>query len=111
MNASFSVTEEVFFLSEISGAHVKCNGRKLGKLADVIAVDQGKLAEITQLQIKPPFGDPAMIVPYTAVRSLRHGVVVIELADPKSYVRELAPDEVLVSDYLFDKKVLDLERF
>jgi DNA-directed RNA polymerase subunit F len=109
MNASFSVTEEVFFLSEIIGAHVKCNGRKLGKLADVIAVDQGKLAEITQLQIKPPFGDPAMIVPYTAVRSLRHGVVVIELADPKSYVRELAPDEVLVSDYLFDKKVLDLE--
>jgi CBS domain-containing protein len=109
MNASFSVTEEVFFLSEIIGARVKCNGRKLGKLADVIAVDQGKLAEITQLQIKPPFGDPAMIVPYTAVRSLRHGEVVIELADPKSYVRELAPDEVLVSDYLFDKKVLDLE--
>ena len=109
MNASFSVTEEVFFLSEIIGARVKCNGRKLGKLADVIAVDQGKLAEITQLQIKPPFGDPAMIVPYTAVKSLRHGEVVIELADPKSYVREPAPDEVLVSDYLFDKKVLDLE--
>ena len=109
MIASFSVTEEVFFLSEIIGARVKCNGRKLGKLADVIAVDQGKLAEITQLQIKPPFGDPAMIVPYTAVRSLRHGEVVIELADPKSYVREPAPDEVLVSDYLFDKKVLDLE--
>ena len=109
MIASFSVTEEVFFLSEIIGARVKCNGRKLGKLADVIAVDQGKLAEITQLQIKPPFGDPAMIVPYTAVKSLRHGEVVIELADPKSYVREPAPDEVLVSDYLFDKKVLDLE--
>src|ERR1035437_9653784 len=105
MNASFSVTEEVFFLSEIIGARVKCNGRKLGELADVIAVDQGKLAEITQLQIKPPFGDPAMIVPCSAVRSLSHREVVIELADPKSYVREPGPDEVLVSDYLFSKKV------
>lgn len=102
-------TEEVFFLSEIIGARVLCNSRKLGKLADVIAVDQGKLAEITQLQIKPPFGEPAMLVPYAAVRSMSHGKVVIELADPKGYVREPAPDEVLVSDYLFDKKVLDIE--
>jgi CBS domain-containing protein len=109
MIANQSIPEEVFFLSDIVGARVRCNGRKLGRLADVIAVDQGKLAEITQLQIKPPFGDPAMIVPYLAVRSLSRREVVIELADPKSYVREPAPDEVLVSDYLFDKKVLDIE--
>ncbi|MGA2170646.1 MAG: CBS domain-containing protein [Terracidiphilus sp.] len=109
MIASIGIPEEVFFLSEIVGARVLCNGRKRGKLTDVIAVDQGKLAEITQLQIKPPFGDPAMLVPYSAVRSLSHREVVIELADPKSYVREPAPDEVLVSDYLFDKKVLDIE--
>ncbi len=69
--------EEVIFLSEIVGARVLCNGRKLGKLADVIAIDQGKLADITHLQIKPPFGDPAMLVPYSAVRSLSHREVVI----------------------------------
>lgn len=56
--ATPGISEEVFFLSEIIGARATCNGRKLGKLADFIAVDQGKLAEITQLQIKPPFGDP-----------------------------------------------------
>jgi magnesium transporter len=104
-----NVVEEVFFLSEIIGARAMCNGRKLGRLVDVIAVDQGKLAEITQLQIKPPFGDPAMLVPYSMVSSLSHRQVVIELTDPKSYVREPAPDEVLVRDYLFDKKVLDME--
>jgi magnesium transporter len=107
--AAPGIAEEVFFLSEIIGARALSNGRKLGRLVDVIAVDQGKLAEITQLQIKPPFGDPAMLVPYSAVRSLGHRQVVIELADPKSYVREPGPDEVLVSDYLFDKKVLDIE--
>jgi CBS domain-containing protein/sporulation protein YlmC with PRC-barrel domain len=109
MIANPSIPEEVFFLSEILGARAICSGRKLGRLVDVIAVDQGKLAEITQLQIKPPFGDPAMLVPYSAVRSLSRRGVVVELADPKSYVREPAPDEVLVSDYLFDKKVLDIE--
>ncbi|MGA2753440.1 MAG: CBS domain-containing protein [Terracidiphilus sp.] len=107
--AAPTTAEEVFFLSEIIGARVICNGRKLGRLVDVIAVDQGKIAEITQLQIKPPFGDPSMLVPYSAVRSLSHREVVIELDDPKSYVREPGPDEVLVSDYLFDKKVLDIE--
>jgi sporulation protein YlmC with PRC-barrel domain len=109
MAAVPGITDEVLFLSEIVGVRVLCNGRKLGKLADVIAVDQGKLAEITQLQIKPPFGDPSMLVPYSAVRSLSHHEVVIELADPQSYVREPGPDEVLVSDYLLDKKVLDIE--
>ena len=103
------VFEETFFLSEIIGAKAICNGRKLGRLVDVIAVDQGKLAEITQLRIQPPFGDPAMLVPYSAVRSLSHREVVVELADPKSYIREPASDEVLVRDYLFDKKVLDIE--
>lgn len=58
------VSEEMFFLSEIIGARTICQGRKLGKLVDVVAVDQGKLAEIMQLQIKPPFGEPAMMIPY-----------------------------------------------
>jgi CBS domain-containing protein/sporulation protein YlmC with PRC-barrel domain len=104
-----AVSEEVLFLSAIIGARAICNGRKLGRLVDVIAVDQGKVAEITQLQIKPPFGDPAMLIPYSAVKSLRHHELIVELTDPKSYVREPSPDDVLVRDYLFDKKVLDIE--
>jgi CBS domain-containing protein/sporulation protein YlmC with PRC-barrel domain len=109
MIATPGIAEEVLFLSEILGARVICNGRKLGRLEDVIAVDQGKIAEITQLQIKPPFGDPAMLIPYAAVRSLSSREVILDLADPKSCVREPAPEEILVSDYLFDKKVLDIE--
>jgi len=103
------VSEEMFFLSEIVGARAICQGRKIGKLVDVVAVDQGKLAEIMQLQIKPPFGEPAMMIPYSAVRSLSRREVIVEMADPKAFVREPSPDEVLVRDYLFDKKVLDME--
>ncbi|MFP5236446.1 MAG: magnesium transporter MgtE N-terminal domain-containing protein [Acidobacteriota bacterium] len=35
--------------------------------------------------------------------------MVIELAEPRNYIREPAADEVLVKDFLFDKKVLDIE--
>lgn len=108
-NAAPIVSEEMFFLSEIIGARAMCQGRKLGRLVDVVAVDQGKLAEIVQLQIKPPFGEPAMMIPYSAARSLSRREVIVELADPKAFVREPSPDEVLVRDYLFDKKVLDIE--
>jgi CBS domain-containing protein len=104
-----NVSEEVLFLSEIIGARAFCKGRKIGKLTDVIAIDHGKLAEITQLQIKPPFGDPAMFIPYSAASLVNHREVLFEMDDPKSYVRELASDEVLLRDYLFDKKVLDIE--
>lgn len=103
------ISEEVLFLSEIIGARAIWQGRKLGKLVDVIAVDQGKVAEITQLEIKPPFGDPTMLIPYSAVKSLSHREALVELPDPKSYVREPSADDVLVRDYLFDKKVLDIE--
>lgn len=103
------VVEEIFFLSEILGARVTVNRRKLGKLVDVIAVDQGKVAEITHLQIHRPFGEPAMIIPYSAVRLLSRREVAVELEDMNRYVREPVADEVLVSDYLFDKKVLDME--
>lgn len=109
MAATPGIAEEVLFLSEIIGARAMCNGRKLGKLEDVIAVDLLKVAEITHFKIQPPFGDPAMLIPYSEVRSLNSRKVVFELADAKQYVRELAPGEVLVSDYLFDKKVLDIE--
>lgn len=108
-SALMNAAEEIFFLSEIIGARAICNGRKIGKLADVIATDQGKLAEVTQLQIRRPFGDPAMFIPYSIVNSLSRREVVFEVVDPRAYVRDPEADEVLLKDFLFDKKVLDIE--
>lgn len=101
--------EEMFFLSELIGARAVCNGRKLGRLADVIAVDQGKFAEVSALAIKPPFGDPEMLFPYSAVVALNRRQIVLDVDDPKVYVRQPEAGEVLVKDFLFDKKVLDME--
>ena len=49
--------EEIFFLTDLLGARVYLNDRKIGKLEDMIALDQGKVAEVTHFEIARPFGE------------------------------------------------------
>jgi len=101
--------EEVLFLTELLGAQAYLNGKKAGKLEDLIAVDRGKLAEVTHFQIARPFGDPPLRVPVPKVlRFGAHGFI-LDIADAKSCERALLAEEVLLKDYLLDKKVLDME--
>lgn len=101
--------EEVLFLTEVLDAHVYFNGKKAGKLEDLIAVDHGKFAEITQFQVSRPFGDPAFLIPIQKVLSFGPRGFILDIDNPKAYERALAPNEVLLRDYLLDKKVLDME--
>lgn len=101
--------EETFFLTELLGARAWRDGRKIGKLNDIIAVDQGKVAEITHFQIARPFGSPSLLVPLQKVRSFSPHEIVLDIENQESYVRALAPGEILLEDYLLDKKVLDME--
>jgi magnesium transporter len=104
-----NLREEVFFLTELIGARAFLHDRKIGKLKDVVAVDRGKLAEVTHFQIARPFGEPSLLVPLAKVRSLNPREIAVDVEDFGSYVRPLTPDEVLLKDYLLDKKVLDIE--
>lgn len=104
-----ALPDEVFFLTELIGARAYWRDRKIGKLQDVVAVDRGKLAEVTHFQIARPFGEPALLVPTAKVRSLNPREMVVDLEDLAAYVRPMAADEVLLKDYLLDKKVLDIQ--
>jgi len=101
--------EEVFFLTEILGAHAYFNGKKTGKLEDLVALDQGKLAEVTHFQISRPFGEPPLFVPVGKVLAFGSRGFILDVDELKSYVRSLSANEVLLRDYLLDKKVLDTE--
>jgi len=112
MNGTTTVknsVEEIFFLSDLLGAHAYFNDRKIGKLKDAIALDQGSVAEVTHFQIARPFGEAALLVPFSKVRSFSPREITVSNGDPGSYVRELRPEEVPLRDYLIDKKVLDTE--
>ena len=109
VTANKNAKEEDLFLTQLLGARAYVQSRRIGKLADLVAVDQGKVAEVTHLQIAHPFGEPALLIPLQKVRSLSPREIVLDIEDPKSYVRDLSADEVLLRDYLLDKKVLDVE--
>ena len=69
MNAAANAPQEVFFLSEFIGARCVCNGKKVGSLKDVVAFDQGRLAEITQLQIGRTLGSHFLLFPFSKVKT------------------------------------------
>lgn len=101
--------EEVLFLTEILGAHAYLNGQKAGKLEDLVALDQGKLAEVTHFKIARPFGEASLLIPVPKVWTFGPRGFILDIDDPKNYVRALLSEEVLLRDYLLDKKVLDME--
>ena len=101
--------EETLFLTQLVGVRAYVRNRKIGKVGDVVAVDQGKVAEVTHLQIVRPFGEPPLLVPMAKVRSLTPREIVLDIGDPREYVRPIAPEEVPLRDYLLDKKILDTD--
>jgi magnesium transporter len=98
--------EQVFFLSEISHARVMREGKRFGRLADMVIKENGRLPYVTSLFISLPFGESALI-PWDKVKSLTARE--IELENVKTFEREPAPDAILLKDYILDKKVLDVE--
>lgn len=110
MNRTVSIknsAEEIFFLTDLLGARAYLNGRKVGKLKDMVALNQGKVAEVTHVQIARPFGEAHLLVPFPKVRSFSPREIIVSNGDAGGYVRELRPEEVPLRDYLLDKKVLD----
>jgi CBS domain-containing protein len=107
---SANTREEDLFLTQLLGARAWVKSRKIGKLQDLVAVDHGKVAEVTHVQIARPFGQAALLIPLDRVRSLSPREIVLDIeSDMKGYARDPFPQEVLLRDYLLDKKVLDVE--
>ena len=67
--------EETFFLTQLLGARASLHGRRLGRLRDVVAVDQGKLAEVTHFQVARPFGEPSLLIPLQKIGSSPKSVI------------------------------------
>jgi magnesium transporter len=101
--------EDEYFLSEILGAGVRWNGKKIGKISDLVIVETGKIPEVTHLYITRPFGYPSLLVPMNKVLKFSKKEIVLQIESIEQY--EGAPSEsaFLLKDHILDKKVLDIE--
>ena len=102
-------TEEEFFLSEVLGAAIRANGKKIGKLADLVIVEAAKIPEVSHLVVARPFGYPSLVIPMNLVRSFDRKEIVIGIESPEAYEKKPAESGILLKDHILDKKVLDIE--
>ncbi len=105
-----SVPDAVFMLSELIGGKARLHGKTIGKLADVIVSEQGKLPEVTHLLIDRPFGYKSLMIPWNEVEFFSpKGEAVLGIDTPEPYEGEPQEGQVRLRDHLLDKKVLDCD--
>ncbi len=97
-----------FFLSELVGARVTMDGKKVGKLNDVIIKENGALPVVTNIFINRPFGESA-VIPWDCVQSLTPREIVLVPKDLSKFENEPAETAILLRDYILDKKAIDLD--
>ncbi len=100
--------DRVFFLSEFIGAKVFWGKKKIGHLSDIIIQESGRIPEVTDFIVRRPFGYQSLLVPWKNIEDITHNRVIIDVEAILPFEKEPADSEILLRDYVLDKKVLDL---
>ncbi|HXZ30106.1 MAG TPA: CBS domain-containing protein [Dehalococcoidia bacterium] len=100
---------EPFYLSEILGTKIMLGEKKVGNLADLVIIDGELTAEVSHLYVSRPLGDPALVIPWDKVMSVRKRDIIIDIESVDKYVVDINRHLLLLKDYVLDKKVLDVE--
>ncbi|MDR3640209.1 MAG: CBS domain-containing protein [Humidesulfovibrio sp.] len=109
MNQQNTITcAESYSLSDLLGLRVIWNGKKIGKLDDMVIRETETLPEVTEIIVSRSFGNKSLLVPWADVAIGEHEVTV-RLESIKSCERDHFDGLVLLQDHILDKKVVDLE--
>lgn len=100
--------EGSFFLSGILGNKVIANGKRVGKLDDMIIRENGSLPVITHLVVSRPFGESA-VVPWECVERIGMKEVILSVTDLAKFPGEPQENAVLLRDFILDKKAIDMD--
>ena len=113
MNSFLNNTNEhvgtVLFLSDLIGTKVFVGEKKVGKLQDLVIKEHEKLAEVTHLIVSRPFGYKSLLVPFEQAAALERKRVLLDIPEVEEFAGEPQESEVLLADYILDKKVIDLD--
>ncbi len=101
--------DAVYFLSELLGVKVILRGRKVGRLGDLLILEEEKLPYVTHFLVQRSFGYPSLLIPWEKIRSVTTKEIVIEVERVDDYAKEPPDNAVLLKDHILDKKVLDME--
>ncbi|HLQ25261.1 MAG TPA: CBS domain-containing protein [Acidiferrobacterales bacterium] len=104
-----TVTKDSFFLTEIIRRKVVSGRLRIGRLDDMIIAETGKLPEVTHLIVSRAFGHRSLLVPWDKVSAIEDKQICVHLEGIEQYEKEPDKSNILLRDYILDKKVLDLD--
>ena len=101
--------DKSWFLTELIGAKVVCDGRTIGQLTDITVEEIGPIPHVRSLVVHRPFGDPQLIIPIEQITTIASRLITVDLESTAIYEHKILPEVTLLKDYLLDKKVIDTE--
>lgn len=108
METNEKIIEHKFFLSEIIGRKVLWNDKKIGSLKDLVIIDSKSIPEVSHFVVTRPFGHKQLIIPMENIAKI-NAAIVINIDNITDYETDIEPSQVLLKDYILDKKVIDLD--
>jgi CBS domain-containing protein len=100
---------QMYFLSEITKGKVVFKGKKVGRLADLVAKETGVVPYVTHIYVKRSFGYPSLLIPWENVKSFSKTKAVVDIESVEAYEKEPSENMILLKDHILDKKVLDIQ--
>jgi CBS domain-containing protein len=99
-----------YLLSDLIGGRARVDEKFIGKLADIVMTENGKVPEVTHLLISRSFGYKSLMVPWDKVERLYpDGGVMMDLDKVENYEGEPGEGQICLRDNVMDKKVLDCD--
>ena len=97
-------------LRNILGIKVLRNGRKIGKLDDLIFAEGGPIPHVTDVLVHRGFGNPQLVIPIDRVVDLGNDGLKLDIEEIESFATpHLREGTLLVKDFILFKKVIDVE--
>lgn len=97
------------FFSELLLKKVTLKGEKIGRVHDLIITETIGCPEVTHLYVSRSFRKPPLIVPFEYVISIHHSSIEITGDSVSSYEREPKEDEIMLTPYILNEKIIDLQ--
>jgi magnesium transporter len=100
--------DESYYLTDLIGRKVTLNGKKIGKISDLVAKENGTIPAVTDIIVGRPFGESSLVIPWENVTQFTHDEFTVNIENIEMYAAEPREKALLLKDYIIDKKVLDV---
>ena len=106
--ASRQINVSIYF-TELLTKPVTSNGKKIGKLRDLIIVETLRCPEVTHFLVTRPLGKTPLMVPWERILSIHDDAIEVAAGLLSPYERTPGVEDIRLSEYILHKKVIDLE--